>query len=101
MSEGTTAPLGLRRIRRVSRAGVAALCLAGFTMSYGALHTLARDSGVPAALSWLRALVVDGFIVVASLSVLSEACVGNHRGAVARVLGWRDGRVLRRAPDAG
>jgi hypothetical protein len=39
-------------------------------MSYGALHSLARDSGVPSTLAWLWPLVVDGFIVVASLSVL-------------------------------
>jgi len=61
---------GLRRIRRVTTAGVAGLAVAGFAMSYGALHSLARDSGVPATLSWLWPLVVDGFIVVASLSVL-------------------------------
>jgi len=54
----------------VSTAGVAALAASGFTMSYGALHSLARDSGVPATLAWLWPLVVDGFIVVASLSVL-------------------------------
>jgi hypothetical protein len=39
-------------------------------MSYGALHALVRDSGVPTTLAWLWPLVVDGFIVVASLSVL-------------------------------
>jgi len=39
-------------------------------MSYGALHALARDSGVQAGLAWLWPLVVDGFIAVASLSVL-------------------------------
>lgn len=61
---------GLRRIRRVSTAGVTGLAVAGFAMSYGALHALARDSGVPATLAWLWPLVVDGFIVVASLSVL-------------------------------
>lgn len=38
-------------------------------MSYGALHALAGESGVPATLAWLWPLVVDGFIVVASLSV--------------------------------
>jgi len=39
-------------------------------MSYGALHALAAESGVPPGLAWLWPLVVDGFIVVASLSVL-------------------------------
>jgi len=54
----------------VSTVGVAGLALAGFAMSYGALHALAGDSGVPPMLAWLWPLVVDGFIVVASLSVL-------------------------------
>jgi len=49
---------------------VGGLAAAGFAMSYGALHALARDSGVPATLAWLWPLVVDGFILVASLSVL-------------------------------
>jgi hypothetical protein len=39
-------------------------------MSYDALHALARDSGAPIELAWLWPLIVDGFIVVASLSVL-------------------------------
>ena len=39
-------------------------------MSYEALHALARDSGVSAGLAWLWPLVVDGFIVVASMSLV-------------------------------
>ena len=39
-------------------------------MSYGALHSLADENGTPTALAWLWPLVVDGFILVASLSVL-------------------------------
>ncbi len=70
MTQLANPQVGLHRIRRVSTAGVAALAGAGFAMSYGALHSLARDSGVPGALAWLWPLVVDGFIVVASLSVL-------------------------------
>jgi hypothetical protein len=70
VTAGYATAVGLQRIRRVSTAGVTALAAAGFAMSYGALHALARDSGVPATLAWLWPLVVDGFIVVASLSVL-------------------------------
>jgi len=66
----TPADVGRRRIQRTTTAGVAGLALAGFAMSYEALHALARDSGVSAELAWLWPLVVDGFIVVASLSVL-------------------------------
>jgi hypothetical protein len=43
-------------------------------MSYDALHALAPDSGAPIELAWLWPLVVDGFIVVASLSVLRARC---------------------------
>jgi hypothetical protein len=67
---GCATVVGLRRIRRGCTAGVTALAGAAFAMSYGALHELARDSGVPSTLAWLWPLVVDGFIVVASLSVL-------------------------------
>jgi hypothetical protein len=70
LTAGCGPAVGLRRIRRVSTAGVTALAGAEFAMSYGALHALARDSGVPPTLAWLWPLVVDGFIVVASLSVL-------------------------------
>jgi len=57
-------------IRRGTTLGVIALALAGFAMSYGALHGLALEEGVPSRLAWLWPLVVDGFIVVASLAVL-------------------------------
>jgi hypothetical protein len=71
MPEQTSAAdLGRRRIQRVTTCGVAGLALAGFAMSYEALHALAHDSGVSAGLAWLWPLVVDGFIVVASMSVV-------------------------------
>jgi Protein of unknown function (DUF2637) len=66
----SVADLGRHRIQRVTTWGVAGLALAGFAMSYEALHALARDSGVSADLAWLWPLVVDGFIVVASMSVV-------------------------------
>lgn len=58
------------RIRRASTTGVLALAVGGFSMSYGSLHGLALAEGVPASLAWLWPLIVDGFIVVASLAVL-------------------------------
>jgi hypothetical protein len=66
----TQAEVGRRGIQRTTTAGVTGLALAGFAMSYDALHALARDSGAPIELAWLWPLIVDGFIVVASLSVL-------------------------------
>jgi hypothetical protein len=57
-------------LNRGTTFGVVALAVAGFAMSYDALHALAAEQGVPASLAWLWPLVVDGFIVVASLSVV-------------------------------
>jgi len=57
-------------IHRATTVGVVGLAVAGFAMSYGALHGLALEEAVPARLAWLWPLVVDGFIVVASLAVL-------------------------------
>lgn len=72
----TSAETARRRIQRVTTAGVAGLALAGFAMSYDALHALARASGATAGLAWLWPLIVDGFIVVASLSVLRAVLEG-------------------------
>ncbi len=58
------------RIRRASTVGVMLLAGGGFAMSYGALHGLALAEGVDPALAWMWPLIVDGFIVVASLAVL-------------------------------
>ena len=44
--------------------------MAGFAITYDALHALGRDSGAPIEMPWLWPLIVDGFIAVASLSVL-------------------------------
>lgn len=58
--------------------GVIGLAVAGFAMSYDALHSLALTQGVPPALAWMWPLVVDGFIVIASLSVV-RAVADNRR----------------------
>ena len=67
-----------RALNRGTTSGVIGLAIAGFTMSYDALHSLALAQGVPPALAWLWPLVVDGFIVVASLSVLRAVADGRH-----------------------
>jgi Protein of unknown function (DUF2637) len=59
-----------RALNRGTTSGVLGLAVAGFAMSYDALHSLALTQGVPASLAWMWPLVVDGFIVVASLSVV-------------------------------
>ena len=58
--------------------GVIGLAVAGFAMSYDALHALAVEQGVFAPLAWLWPLVVDGFIVVASLSVVRAVADGRR-----------------------
>jgi hypothetical protein len=67
-----------RALNRGTTCGVIGLAVAGFAMSYQAPHSLAVEQGVPAALAWMWPLVVDGFIVVASLSVVRAVADGRH-----------------------
>ena len=67
-----------RALNRGTTGGVIGLAAAGFAMSYDALHSLAADQGVPTPLAWLWPLVVDGFIVVASLSVVRAVADGRR-----------------------
>lgn len=65
-------------LNRGTTCGVVGLAVGGFAMSYDALHSLALAQGVPGALAWLWPLVVDGFIVVASLSVVRAIADGRR-----------------------
>jgi hypothetical protein len=56
---------------RASVAGVLGLTAASFALSYDALHQLALASGVRLCLAYLWPGVIDGFIVVALLTVLA------------------------------
>jgi hypothetical protein len=67
-----------RALNRGTTSGVLGLAVAGFAMSYDALHSLALTQGVPAALAWMWPLVVDGFIVIASLSVVRAVADARH-----------------------
>jgi len=67
-----------RALNRGTTSGVVGLAVAGFAMSYQALHSLAVEQGVPATLAWMWPLVVDGFIVVASLSVVRAVADRRH-----------------------
>ena len=69
-----------RALNRGTTSGVIGLAVAGFAMSYDALHSLALTQGVPPALAWMWPLVVDGFIVVASLSVVRAVADGRRAG---------------------
>jgi hypothetical protein len=67
-----------QRIQQVTTGGVAGLAAGAFLLSYDALHQLARTSHVPALLAWLWPLIVDGFILVASLAVLDAVHTGRR-----------------------
>ena len=69
-----------RALNRGTTSGVIGLAVAGFAMSYDALHSLALTQGVPPALAWMWPLVVDGFIVIASLSVVRAVADGRRAG---------------------
>lgn len=49
---------------------VLAIALGAFVLSYDALRDLAQTNGIRDGLAWIFPLIVDGFIVVASLAVL-------------------------------
>ena len=71
---------GLARIQRTATGGVCSLAVVAFLLSYDALHQLAVASDVPRLLAWLWPLIVDGFIIVASLAVLHA--VLEHRPSI-------------------
>lgn len=48
--------------------GVVGLAVGGFTLSFSSLRDLAVRSGVPEDLAWVWPLIVDGFIVVATMA---------------------------------
>jgi Protein of unknown function (DUF2637) len=78
VNDASTRDLPGDRIQAVTTAGVAALAVGAFLLSYDALHQLARTSHVPAPLAWLWPLIVDGFILVASLAVLDAVHTGRR-----------------------
>ncbi len=57
-------------VERAATAGVTALAAGSFALSYDALHQLAVANQVPKPLAWIWPLIVDGFIIVASLAIL-------------------------------
>jgi hypothetical protein len=67
-----------KAINVVSTLLVMALAVAAFTLSYSALRDLAAGNGIPVRLAWVWPLVVDGFLLVASLSVLRNSLSGER-----------------------
>jgi hypothetical protein len=66
----TDQPAGIGRLEHAATIGVVLLALGSFVLSYDALHQLAVDNHVPRPLAWIWPLIVDGFIITASLAVL-------------------------------
>lgn len=60
----------MKHITRLTAALVFSIALAGFSLSYNALFHYASDNGVTSILAWLWPLVIDGFMIVISLSIL-------------------------------
>jgi len=60
-------------------AGVVGLAIGGFTLSFSSLRDLAIRSGVPEELAFVWPLIVDGFIVVATMA--AYALKGRKRGS--------------------
>ncbi len=61
---------GIARLEHAATAGVLLLAAGSFVLSYDALHQLAVTNHVPRPLAWIWPLIVDGFIITASLAVL-------------------------------
>jgi hypothetical protein len=60
-----------RWVQPTSAAGVLGIGAAAFLLSYDALHSLALASGVRPGLARIWPGVLDGFIVVATLTVVA------------------------------
>lgn len=63
-------PAGLGKLENCATAGVVLLAVGSFVLSYDAMHQLAVTNHVSRPLAWIWPLIVDGFIVTASLAVL-------------------------------
>ena len=70
------ASTGVTRLEQAATAGVIALATGSFVLSYDALHHLAESNQVPRPLAWIWPLIVDGFIITASLAVLHAVLRG-------------------------
>ena len=75
----TERPDGIGRLEHAATAGVVLLAAGSFVLSYDALHQLAVTNHVPKPFAWIWPLIVDGFIITASLAVLHA--VLNQRSA--------------------
>jgi len=59
------------RLAQVLAAGVAGLAIGSFVLSFNALRDVAEAAGIPGELAFAWPLIVDGFIVVATLAAFA------------------------------
>lgn len=67
-----------RVINTASLILVGLLAVAAFVLSYTALKDLAQINGIPHSLAWIWPLTIDGFLAVATLSVLRNSLLGER-----------------------
>ncbi len=70
-----------RLVLAVAVAGTVLIALGAFWLSFTSLAGLARQCGIPAARAWVWPLIVDGVIVVATVSVVAIGGGGWDRRA--------------------
>ena len=82
-SAATVLPRGSGRlVLGVAVAGTVFIALGAFWLSFTSLSALARSCGIPADRAWMWPLIVDGVIVVATVSVVAMSGNGVERRAV-------------------
>lgn len=70
-----------RLVLGVAVAGTVFIALGAFWLSFTSLSALARSCGIPAGRAWMWPLIVDGVIVVATVSVVAVSGSGQDRHA--------------------
>jgi hypothetical protein len=71
-----------RLVLGVAVAGTVFIALGAFWLSFTSLAALARSCGIPAGRAWMWPLIVDGVIVVATVSVVAMSGSTQDRRAV-------------------
>jgi hypothetical protein len=71
-----------RLVLAVAVVGTVFIALGAFWLSFTSLAALARSCGIPAGRAWVWPLIVDGVIVVATVSVVAMTGSGLERRAV-------------------
>lgn len=75
------APGSGRLVLGVAVTGTVFIALGAFWLSFTSLSALARSCGIPADRAWMWPLIVDGVIVVATVSVVAMSGSGLERSA--------------------